>query len=281
MLRLETTPPGEDADAEADHRRLLPRDAERFAVLQPQLVDAIGSPASEAIVEEQEWATAIRAALESPEDRLYAGCGETADFRLATKSAYVRAQLPDAAIEATVAWLERRQREPSLNRPAPEFRPGVILLEPYGGAVGRVPREATAFVHRDERFLMLFEARWHLDHPEPARHEDWLHGWYEEMLPHCSGAAYQTTRPRAEELAGGLLRGQPRSPRAGEVALRPRRVLPFRAEPHSGSSVIAGRFLISASATTSPATVTMAASSRAPRTPSAKASRTASSMMAR
>src|SRR5947208_3139151 len=67
---------------------------------------------------------------------------------------------------------------------------GVILLDSYGGAINRVKKDATAFVHRDALFSMQYLAYWD---PSAAAEPNlrWLRGFYSAMRPYVSPFAYQ------------------------------------------------------------------------------------------
>ena len=69
---------------------------------------------------------------------------------------------------------------------------GIILLDSYGGAINRVKKDATAFVHRDALFSMQYLAYWDASAPaEPNLR--WLSNFYAAMRPYVSPFAYQTT----------------------------------------------------------------------------------------
>src|SRR5690349_3404245 len=55
-----------------------------------------------------------------------------------------------------------------------------VVLEYYGGAAGRVPTAATAFLHRDWPWDILFIAQW-TDLAQTSAHCDWARS-DEEML---------------------------------------------------------------------------------------------------
>ena len=64
-----------------------------------------------------------------------------------------------------------------------------LILLAYGGAINRVPADATAFVHRDELFSAQFFAAW-----RPGGGDSmlgWLRRFHRDMKPHASGFAYQ------------------------------------------------------------------------------------------
>ena len=67
---------------------------------------------------------------------------------------------------------------------------GIILLDSYGGAINRVKKDATAFVHRDALFSMQYLAYWS---PSAAAEPNlrWLRSFYSAMRPYVSPFAYQ------------------------------------------------------------------------------------------
>jgi len=95
------------------------------------------------------------------------------------KSDYVAAPLPAAGIQVMIQKIEQRQNDPALGG-------GSILMDAYGGAINRVPKNATAFVHRDQRFSIQYVAA-----SSAAADADWLRGFRAAMSPYVSGQAYQ------------------------------------------------------------------------------------------
>jgi len=108
----------------------------------------------------------------------WAGCrdaGACTDRRIAfnAKSDYVNTPLPAEGIKRLVAGIAARQGQ----------GPGALYLDPYGGAINRVPKSATAFVHRDALFSIQYTAQ--------AGNFAWLDGVYAQLRPFASGSAYQ------------------------------------------------------------------------------------------
>ncbi|MDX6408025.1 MAG: hypothetical protein QOE13_1096 [Gaiellaceae bacterium] len=95
------------------------------------------------------------------------------------KSDYVSTQLPAAGIQVMIQRIAQRQNDPALGG-------GSILMDAYGGAINRVPKDATAFVHRDQLFSIQYVAA-----SSSAADADWLRGFRAAMGPYVSGQAYQ------------------------------------------------------------------------------------------
>jgi FAD/FMN-containing dehydrogenase len=119
--------------------------------------------------------------------RMWAGCSaldschlgaEVQRATFAAKSDYVRTKLPPAAATVIANAL----------RAAPAR--GLLLLDSYGGAINRVPKAATAFVHRDSLCSAQYLAYW--DAPsQAATARAWLRTFHAAMRPYVSGEAYQ------------------------------------------------------------------------------------------
>ena len=57
----------------------------------------------------------------------------------------------------------------------------------FGGAVARVPEDATAFPHRDAAHDINFVASWLPDDPEPERHIAWVRRAFTALEPYSRG----------------------------------------------------------------------------------------------
>jgi hypothetical protein len=113
----------------------------------------------------------------------WAGCrdsGACTDRRIAfkAKSDYVNNPLPAIGIKQLVAGVEARQGTGL----------GALYLDPYGGAINRVPKSQTAFVHRDALYSIQYTAQWSGSATQSLA---WLDGLYAQMRPYVSGFAYQ------------------------------------------------------------------------------------------
>jgi FAD/FMN-containing dehydrogenase len=89
----------------------------------------------------------------------YFAGGESAPRRIAGSSRVARAPLGPNGRDAVAALVDDRNADPRL-------RGGGIILFAFGGAVGRVGRRATAYVHRDARFSLELVGLW--TSPSPA-----------------------------------------------------------------------------------------------------------------
>jgi FAD/FMN-containing dehydrogenase len=102
------------------------------------------------------------------------------------KSAYVTDPFPPEAIDEVVRWVGRWPGSGSANGAA-------IQMDASGGAINRVPADATAFVHRDDLFHCQYLAYW--DQGDPKRvadaNLDWIADFYAAMERFGSGFAYQ------------------------------------------------------------------------------------------
>jgi FAD/FMN-containing dehydrogenase len=94
--------------------------------------------------------------------------------------------LSDAAIDVAVDYVSRL--------PSPECE---VFMANLGGAVNRVPVDATAYPHRNVEFVMNVHTRW-----RDAAQDDQCIGWAREMFdamaPHATGAVYVNFMPSDE-----------------------------------------------------------------------------------
>jgi FAD/FMN-containing dehydrogenase len=94
-----------------------------------------------------------------------------------SKSEFIAQRLPEDAVDALLAHL----------RVAPA--PAELDLSPWGGAYTRVAREATAFAHRDARFLLKHGVVVDPGAPDRAA-RDWLARSWEIAHPSGTGGVY-------------------------------------------------------------------------------------------
>jgi len=57
-----------------------------------------------------------------------------------------------------------------------------------GGAVARVPEDATAFPNRHAQHNLNIVGAWEINDPDPKRHIAWVRQTWEAMQPFASGA---------------------------------------------------------------------------------------------
>jgi FAD/FMN-containing dehydrogenase len=152
--------------------------AELTPLLQPLLV---GGPTRVGSVE-REFMSAVK---------MWAGCagsleechlppeGTLSRATFKAKSDYAAQPLSVEGIRTILSWIERRQAQGGS---------GVLLLDPYGGALNRVPAAATAFPHRDMLFSLQYLTYWGGGSGEEGLR--WIRSFWQAMRPHASGAAY-------------------------------------------------------------------------------------------
>ncbi len=104
------------------------------------------------------------------------------------KSDFFNVPLTPAGISAVIGAVNRRGSNPTLRSSG-----GGLLLDAYGGAINRVPASATAFVHRNAKFL----GQYFVTLPSGASssliaaNQAWLQAFWTSMRPYASGFAYQ------------------------------------------------------------------------------------------
>jgi FAD/FMN-containing dehydrogenase len=104
----------------------------------------------------------------------------------AAHSNYADRPLSPAAIGTLVSAIDVRQSTPTLGR-------GSILLDPYGGAINRTQKGATAFVHRSQLFSLQELAFWApgASSSVVAANRKWLADLGAAIRPAVSAEAYQ------------------------------------------------------------------------------------------
>ena len=102
------------------------------------------------------------------------------------KSDYVDSPFPADAVDTMIGWVEDWPGSASANGAA-------IQMDASGGAINRVPEDATAFIHRDDLFHCQYLAYW--DERDSSCVVDanlaWIADFYADMRPFVSGFAYQ------------------------------------------------------------------------------------------
>ncbi|HET9201189.1 MAG TPA: FAD-binding oxidoreductase [Dehalococcoidia bacterium] len=69
----------------------------------------------------------------------------------------------------------------------------------FGAAVARVPSEATAFPNRDAAHDINIVGSWLPDDPEPARHKEWVRGFFDALTPYSRGVYVNFTSDDAAD----------------------------------------------------------------------------------
>ncbi len=88
------------------------------------------------------------------------------------------AELSDEAIETMVTFMEG----------APSLRP-MVVIDQFGGAVARVPADATAFGHREAEYDLIIAAVWENEDEQEA-HIEWAKSFWQAMQPYSTQSVY-------------------------------------------------------------------------------------------
>jgi FAD/FMN-containing dehydrogenase len=83
-------------------------------------------------------------------------------------------------------------------------RSTMIIVQHFGGAVRRVPGDATAFATREAPFIVSFMGTWRVP-DESATHIAWVRDAWERLLPHATGAVYLNYLGHEEQGANKLV----------------------------------------------------------------------------
>ena len=100
----------------------------------------------------------------------------------AAKSSICNATLSSVGIDALLSQIESKQTSGTGS--------GVVLLDSWGGAINRVGKAKTAFVHRDALFSLQYLAYWSAS-AAAAPNVAWLRHCHAAMRPYVSAFAYQ------------------------------------------------------------------------------------------
>jgi hypothetical protein len=73
-----------------------------------------------------------------------------------------------------------------------------VFLGHLGGAVRRLPTEATAYPHRDAEFVMNVHTRWD-DRAEDGRCMDWARAMFDASAAYATGGVYVNFIPEDED----------------------------------------------------------------------------------
>jgi len=74
-----------------------------------------------------------------------------------------------------------------------------VAIFTEGGAVGRVPEDATAFPNRDAAHDINIVGSWLPDDPEPDRHIEWVRGFFAAVEPFSKGVYVNFTSDDAAD----------------------------------------------------------------------------------
>jgi FAD/FMN-containing dehydrogenase len=88
------------------------------------------------------------------------------------------AELSDDAIDTMISFMES----------APSMAP-MVVIDQFGGAVARIPNDATAFGHRDAQYDLIIAAIWSED-ADQEEHMEWARSFWDAMQPFATDDVY-------------------------------------------------------------------------------------------
>jgi FAD/FMN-containing dehydrogenase len=86
--------------------------------------------------------------------------------------------LPDAAVDTTVEWSNRRASNDTL-----------VIIRHVGGAIGRVGAEETAFGDRSSEWMLSIDSTWH-DPADDRANIDYTRAFWDAVVPFSDGKTY-------------------------------------------------------------------------------------------
>jgi FAD/FMN-containing dehydrogenase len=92
-------------------------------------------------------------------------------------SSYAYEPLSDAAIDNLIVKLSS----------APKGSSNMVAMDAYGGAIGSLLPNATAFVHREALFVLQYQAYWNQS-TDAVKNIRWVEQFRQSMLPYTRGA---------------------------------------------------------------------------------------------
>jgi len=114
----------------------------------------------------------------------WANCSSLAQCRVLpretfkAKSDYLNQPMSHAGIQTMIRWVEKHQAGSV-----------AVILDSYGGAIKKVPKSATAFVHRNALYSIQYYEGWGGSNGPAALR--FIRDFYKAMRPYVSGYAYQ------------------------------------------------------------------------------------------
>lgn len=163
-----------------------------LSVLLQQLSERVGSPPTSSVVAGDSLLEAMLVEAGCYGESV-AAChlpGQTPQGLLGrdtsqARSDYAGSPFPRPAIDLLVRAIGQRQSSGMAG--------GGIGIDAWGGAIGRIAADATAFVHRDALFSLQYTASWKPTDSASlvATNRSWLSNTWQAMRPYVNGQAYQ------------------------------------------------------------------------------------------